>query len=654
VPYAVDAQLSPYEQTVYDQLTNAVFVEYARQHGEGVARFVLKGFQQGFASSLWAAVFHYRGRFQVQASDLDLALEELDIFDGDGGESSGYTRANAVEFPELKRVLAAIDLDRLWREDSKWKLLRDVLTQHGAGRSADGQPRKMLIFSYFKRSLDLIGRRLGELGIRHLRIDGDVPTNVLDPEKDERQRILREFQDSSEIQILIASQVGTEGLDLQFCDTVVNWDLPWNPMTVEQRIGRIDRIGQKAELLHIVNVACRGTVEWEILHRLYYKVGIFKSSIGDLEEILGEVAERLHQQIATTRLTASERLAKIDAETVVLANIRKQQEELEQEASNLITADSFLIDEFERIRRTGQCVHPLELERFTRERLQQVDPASKLLAKRVPGLWELRAGPELIALAENTWRKARVVEWRSFLQRMRTGPISCTFDGARFEGYAEVEVLSVAHPLLRVLVEGLEVQDRECRSFRSALTTARVPSGDWVLSVGLVSDTSDERGARIMSAAACCGSDHVLGGDDADVLLNELLESAVDYYGSVPEDSALRRARSEADRALYARFQSEQSEHRKRSELRTKRRATVLAAHHDRLIDIAQRALETTRIKASFDKRAQGVIAAQEGKVRSAQRAKDIALAQLPKPGQGRLELFEHFVGFVSVRQGVV
>jgi SNF2 family DNA or RNA helicase len=91
---------------------------------------------------------------------------------------------------------------------------------------------------------------------------------------------------------MIASQVGTEGLDLQFCDTVVNWDLPWNPMTVEQRIGRIDRIGQKAEILHVINIACRGTVEWDILTRLYNKIGIFRASIGDLEEILGEVAER--------------------------------------------------------------------------------------------------------------------------------------------------------------------------------------------------------------------------------------------------------------------------------------------------------------------------------------------------------------------------
>jgi SNF2 family DNA or RNA helicase len=650
-PYAVDAQLTAYEQSVYHELTDAVFQEYAEQHGEGVARFVLKSFQQGFASSLWAAVAHYRERYSVTEADGDLEIEDIAFTDSGSGVPTSLTNDASTEFLELKRVLATIDLDRLWREDSKWKLLRDVLAQHGAVRSSAGHPRKLLIFSYYKRSLDLIGRRLSEMGMRYLRIDGDVSTNILDTARDERQRILKEFRDTPDIQILIASQVGTEGLDLQFCDTVVNWDLPWNPMTIEQRIGRIDRIGQKSEVLHIVNVACRGTVEWEILHRLYHKVGVFKSSIGDLEEILGEVAERLQQQLSRTRLSESEIRDRIDAEAVVLANVKKQQEELEQEANSLITADSFLIDEFERICRTGQCVHPAELERFTCERLKKLDPASKLFERKsTKGLWEFHAGPLLIARAENSWRKTRVVEWKSFLQRMRAGPLPCTFDGAKFENSPEVEVLSVNHPLLRVLVEDLEVHNRECRSFRCAIKSSQFPRGDWVLFVGLVSNPTEERGSRIMSAASRCGTDETLSGELADALLSELLEKAVDYYGEVPELGVLERARAAADRALYTRFESEQAEHGKRSELQAKRRATVLTGHHDRLIEIAQRARDTTRARAAFDRGAQSVLAAQEGRVKAAERAKDIALAQLPKAGQSRLELFEHFIGYVSIQ----
>jgi hypothetical protein len=83
--------------------------------------------------------------------------------------------------------------------------------------------------------------------------------------------------------------------------------------------------------------------------------------------------------------------------------------------------------------------------------------------------------------------------------------------------------------------------------------------------------------------------------------------------------------------------------------LQAKRRETVLIAHHDHLIEIAERSLETTRVRSLSDSKAKGILPAQSGKVRAAQRAKEIAIAQLPKVTGGHLELFEHFVGLVSV-----
>ena len=133
------------------------------------------------------------------------------------------------------------------------------------------------------------------------------------------------------------------------------------------------------------------------------------------------------------------------------------------------------------------------------------------------------------------------------------------------------------------------------------------------------------------------------------MLLSAVLESGVDLYGGGPSSSALEAGWGFADKALYARFQSEQSEHRTRAELQARRRETVLVAHHDRLIEMTTKALTTTRERAVFDRKARGILAAQEGKVRAAERAKDIALQQLPKATGVRLELFEHFIGFVSV-----
>jgi len=76
-----------------------------------------------------------------------------------------------------------------------------------------------------------------------------------------------------------------EGRNLQFCNVMVNYDLPWNPMKVEQRIGRIHRIGQDREV-YVFNIALEDTIEEYVLERLYHKIDLFQQSVGELSEIL--------------------------------------------------------------------------------------------------------------------------------------------------------------------------------------------------------------------------------------------------------------------------------------------------------------------------------------------------------------------------------
>jgi superfamily II DNA/RNA helicase len=102
----------------------------------------------------------------------------------------------------------------------------------------------------------------------------------------EREQRISGFREGR-YQILLSSEVGSEGLDFQFCHILFNYDLPWNPMVVEQRIGRLDRFGQMAERILIFNLSAPGTIEDEILNRLYRRINLFESYIGDLEAILG-------------------------------------------------------------------------------------------------------------------------------------------------------------------------------------------------------------------------------------------------------------------------------------------------------------------------------------------------------------------------------
>lgn len=143
--------------------------------------------------------------------------------------------------------------------------------------------QRAIVFSFFKKTLSYLERKLIESGIKVGKIDGDLTP-------DERFEKIEQFK-NGKFDILLSSEVGSEGLDMQFCNVVFNYDLPWNPMRVEQRIGRIDRIGQQAEKLLIFNLVVEGTIEDRIYSRLYDRLGIFESSIGELEPILGDIQQ---------------------------------------------------------------------------------------------------------------------------------------------------------------------------------------------------------------------------------------------------------------------------------------------------------------------------------------------------------------------------
>ena len=85
--------------------------------------------------------------------------------------------------------------------------------------------------------------------------------------------------------MLIATEAGGEGINLQFCHHVINYDLPWNPMKLEQRIGRVHRLGQEHDV-HIYNLAIENTIENNILELLNTKIGVFEKVVGELDDIL--------------------------------------------------------------------------------------------------------------------------------------------------------------------------------------------------------------------------------------------------------------------------------------------------------------------------------------------------------------------------------
>ncbi|MCD6293487.1 MAG: DEAD/DEAH box helicase [Deltaproteobacteria bacterium] len=137
---------------------------------------------------------------------------------------------------------------------------------------------KVLVFSRFIATLEDLGQRLSEAGVGFCTFKGNMAASQKD------QAVLN-FQNGCNV--MLCSEIGGEGRNLQFCSTMVNYDLPWNPMKIEQRIGRIHRIGQTRPV-HVYNLCADNTAEHHILEVLDKRINLFELVIGEVDLVLGQ------------------------------------------------------------------------------------------------------------------------------------------------------------------------------------------------------------------------------------------------------------------------------------------------------------------------------------------------------------------------------
>jgi superfamily II DNA or RNA helicase len=170
-----------------------------------------------------------------------------------------------------------------------WRTLAKRWAALGAGGKEDAliellrrnPDEKKLVFVHYRETLDHLAALLANAGIPFARFDG----SLTGPEKD---AAIAEFRDRAAV--LLCTESGGEGRNIQFCNTLINFDVPWNPMAIEQRIGRIDRIGQQREVF-VFNLVTRGTLEEQVLHLLDEKISMFELVVGEVGAILGSVEE---------------------------------------------------------------------------------------------------------------------------------------------------------------------------------------------------------------------------------------------------------------------------------------------------------------------------------------------------------------------------
>lgn len=249
--------------------------------------------------------------------------------------------------------------------DKLIEIIREVVDNHAA------QGNKIIIFALFKNTLKYLSIRLSKLGYQTAMIHGDIENRVQEIER---------FKNSDDVKILLSSEVGSEGLDMQFCDSIVNYDLPWNPMVVEQRIGRVDRFGQKSPIVHIYNLIVADSIQEDIYKRLLDRIDIFKGCIGDLEAILDKDLEvnglqgkslqqifvSLEKELYCTKISKEQEQALIDAVAQAAIRAKKDLESITEELTNTLTNDAYFTNEINSIQRNHRYITDKELESYIR------------------------------------------------------------------------------------------------------------------------------------------------------------------------------------------------------------------------------------------------------------------------------------------------
>ncbi len=192
--------------------------------------------------------------------------------------------------PEVERATLTqfADAARALTDNSKAERLLALLNDF---------PDKMVVFTQFRATQDWLFRRLRDAGISVVAFHG----GMLRLEKEEA---VRRFQ--KDARILLSTDAGSEGRNLQFCNAVCNFDLPWNPMKIEQRVGRLSRIGQTRDVF-VFNLAAAGTLEAAVLHLLEAKIAMFELVIGEIDMILGNLDEEKEFEDVVTDLWAHSR-----------------------------------------------------------------------------------------------------------------------------------------------------------------------------------------------------------------------------------------------------------------------------------------------------------------------------------------------------------
>lgn len=434
------------------------------------------------------------------------AFRDDDIDDEDALDEDPWERPS----PDVEAAALA-----LGDTDTKFEGLQGALD-----RMVRDQGHRVLLFTFSRPVAAYLHRRLRDR-FRVEVLHGDVAPP-------DRQRRIAAFRDGR-YDVMVATRVASEGLDFEFCSAVVNYDLPWNPMEVEQRIGRIDRFGQQSPKIYVLNFATPGTIETDIIGRIHDRIGVFVESIGELEPILQEEFSDIKRIAFDFALSAAERQRQLDKALLAVETKAGLRRDFDDSADILNVLDHPAMDGFESdIIDAGRYVGQPELVRLL-EDWASTSPGTRCRLSG-DGRWLYLRGDVKL---ENDLRHVQAAGDRSaaevdLLARDLRAEMEIRLcldqETARNSG---ADLLSATHPLVRAALT--VKQSRPTRFGAARLRSGIVAPGHYLVLVGLARWNGLRPAAEFWTAACAWygqAVDERLGAELLTALAEAKLETA--------------------------------------------------------------------------------------------------------------------------------
>ena len=617
------------EQDLYQRVTEAV-ISYGLLNG-GVQGFLLATPQRQMSSCMFAAASRWLG-CAGEWSEEDAEAFAYDAF----GEDIEPTDLTSVSGHVARALAGHVDLKALRAHDSKYEQLEALLKEY----ARDYPREKVIVFSYFRDTLGYLKERLEAVGIPALVVMGG----------DDKQARIEEFQQSDRYKVLLASEVAAEGVDLQFMRFLVNYDLPWNPMRVEQRIGRIDRIGQQAQAISIANLVYQDTIDDRILTRLFEKLKLFEDALGCTEDVLQDGISLLTRDLLSGHLTPEQQERRIDQARAVMEQNRRNLAEIQEHEADFVGLGEFVRNKVSHAHDTQRRITDQDLQLHIREYLEENAPGYSMRMDPGGASGCIRLG------ADATARLIRFREGhqlpRSKLESGGDCEVVIRNHVNRGEHPPKYELINQYHPLVRMIA------DHEGRSqHRNLVVAAEVESTELGLDISpgdyaFAAEIWQFEGARREETIRACflplRGGEPIGGESGFDLVNALRAQTrdwVDIGPCLPDKEACAELLESTKAALLRQFREARRAFQAENADRIRIQRESLARNLERRIGKLELAMQRVaeQHRANYRRMA-------EGQIRDLRQKHDVAVAGLDQREQPSVTRSGLISGFVRIR----